>query len=846
MLSLDTPLKNILSVTPRYARALEKLGLLTARDFLFYFPFRYDDFSRVITLSEEHLGSVVTVSATVTRTKLNRIFRRKMTIAEAYLEDENGTPLKAVWFNQPFVLESMPAGTELRLSGKLDRAGKYFSLTSPAWERASREKTNTGQLVPVYSETPGITSKWLRWQMKILLEKKLSLEDYVPEDLRQKLHLYPLLSAIRQIHFPENQEKLLIAQKTFAFREMFLIQLKTLQLKNIWEAQSAVSLKFDKELVKQFAENLPFQLTGAQRKASFEIIKDLEKSIPMNRLLNGDVGAGKTVVAAIAALGVLAQGYQVAILAPTEVLAFQHFQSFCQLFQDYGFNLALLTSSYKELNNFQSNPNDKISDKITRQKMLENIKSGEVNLVIGTHAIIQKDVAFKNLALVIIDEQHRFGVTQRSALQNVAQTNADLERTYAERAEESLLHEDLSYKIRGAVFAVKKQLGLGHKESIYQKALAEEFKNLKLNFEKEKSISIKYNGKKIGTYRPDFIIENKIILELKALPSIGKFEKQQVWHYLKGSDYELALLANFGRNDIEFERIIHTSPQRSAYSPRKSALVPHLLTMTATPIPRTLAIAFFGSLDLSVLDELPKNRRPIKTSIITPAQRQQVYAFMRREITAGRQVFVILPLVEESQALAEVKAVTAEHKKLSAVFPEYALGLLHGRLKAKEKEAVMRDFKDQKTQILVATSVVEVGIDIPNATIMLIENADRFGLAQLHQFRGRVGRGEHQSYCFLAVDTDERASLERLRALEKSNDGFVLAQKDLELRGPGQLLGKAQSGLSDIAMENLSNLRLIKIARTEAQSLLRSDPRLEKHPLIADALKKFAKDVHLE
>ena len=696
---MNTLLKNIPKITPKYVRILEKLGLFTVQDFLFYLPFRYDDFSQTVALSEEYLNSVVTVSAIVTKTKLNRIFRRKMTIAEVILEDENQTLLKAAWFNQPFIIESMPIGTQVRLSGKLELKGKYFTLTNPAWERATREKTNTGQLVPIYSETPGITSKWIRWQMKTFLEKSHNLEDYVPEELRKKLHLYSLISALRQIHFPENEEKLLIAQKTFAFREMFLMQLKTLQMKNIWEAQSAINLKFDEKLIKEFTQKLPFILTSAQRKASFEILRDLEKTAPMNRLLNGDVGAGKTVVAAIAALSALSQNYQVAILAPTEVLALQHFESFCKLFENYNFNIALFTSSYKLINSCHSD-----IKKNTRLSLLEAIKSGEVNLVIGTHAIIQKDVNFKNLALVIIDEQHRFGVTQRSVLQ-------------------------------------------------------------------QETLELKDGEKKT---------------------------------------------------------------------------IPHLLTMTATPIPRTLAIAFFGSLDLSILDEMPKNRKPIKTKIVLPTQRDQVYAFMRREIDAGRQVFVILPFVEESKVLTEVKAATEEYKKLSVIFPEYSLGLLHGRLKSKEKETVMQDFKNRKSQILVSTSVVEVGIDIPNATIMLIENSDRFGLSQLHQFRGRVGRGSNQSYCFLFTDSTTQTSLERLHALEKSNDGFALSEIDLKLRGPGQLLGKAQSGLSDIAMENLNNLKLIKIARTEAQNILKTDSKLKKHPLLAKALEKFAKDVHLE
>ena len=722
---LTTPLRHIPKITPKYSQILERLGLFTVQDFLFYFPRRYDDFSQTVTLSEQYLHSVVTVSATVLKTKLSRLFRRKLTITEVIFEDENKVKLKAVWFNQPFILEAMPEGTEVRLSGKLEYKGKYFFFSNPAWEKASREKTNTGQIVPVYPETPGITSKWIRWQMKIFLEKSPDLKDYVPEEIRQKLHLYSLPYALRQIHFPQNNEKLLIAQKTFAFREMFLMQAKTLQIKNIWERQTAIPLSCETQTIETFIANLPFTLTGAQRKASFEILEDLKKATPMNRLLNGDVGAGKTVVAAISALSALSQGYQVAILAPTEVLALQHFQSFSKLFENYDFNIALLTSSYKlislpkktrnknsEIENLKLIENCKLkiansSGNIisaTRLKLLEAINSGIVQLTIGTHAIIQKDVAFKNLALVIIDEQHRFGVAQRAFLQQATL-----------------------------------QLDDGEKKTI-----------------------------------------------------------------------------------------------------------PHLLTMTATPIPRTMAITFFGSLDLSLLDEMPKNRKIVKTKIVLPAQRKQVYAFIRREIAAGRQAFVVLPFVEESKVLTEVKAATEEYKKLALIFPAYRLGLMHGRLKAKEKEKVMQEFKQQKSQILVSTSVVEVGIDVPNATIMLIENSDRFGLSQLHQFRGRVGRGEHQSYCFLFTESTTQTSLERLRALEKSNDGFALSEIDLKMRGPGQLLGKAQSGLPDIAMQNLHNLKLIKIARAEAENILKIDPKLKKHPLIAKALEKFAKDVHLE
>jgi len=419
----------------------------------------------------------------------------------------------------------------------------------------------------------------------------------------------------------------------------------------------------------------------------------------MNRLLNGDVGSGKTIVAAIAILQTLANDYQVAMMAPTEILARQHFESFCKLFKDYNFNLALLTNSYKLFFHYKQSKTENVS----RSHLLKNIKNGKINFIIGTHALIQKDVEFKKLALVIIDEQHRFGVTQRATLQSKA-------------------------------------------------------------------------------------------MEIKG---------------------------------------------------RKKTTAPHLLTMTATPIPRTLAIAYFGSLSLSILDEMPQNRKKVLTQVITSGKQMKIYAFVESEIKKGYQAFVILPLVEESDAttMKEVKAAIIEHKRLSEkVFPEFKVGLLHGRLKAKEKESTMKDFQNKKIDILVSTSVVEVGIDIPNATVMIIENAERFGLSQLHQFRGRIGRGEHQSYCFLFSQSNSP----RLKTMQKTNNGFEIAEQDLKLRGPGQFLGTIQSGLPDIAMKNLSNIKLIKFARAEATSILKTDPQLIKHPALRGALKKFSENVHLE
>lgn len=715
MITPKTPLKNLPKITPKYAKILDKLELHTVEDLLFYFPFRYDDFSRTVELSENQLGGTVTVEGTVVKTKLARIFKRRMTIAEVIFQAKNNLPFKAVWFNQPYILESMKEGAAIRLSGKLELKGKYFTLANPAWEKASRDATNTGRLVPVYGETKGLTSKWIRWQIKPLLEAAKQLEDVLPYEIRKRLNLFDIYTALRQIHFPDSPEKLLLAQKRFAFQEMFLVQLKSLSVKKQWESNAGVQIRFDQDLVKNFVEKLPFKLTDAQRKAAFEILKDLEKPKPMNRLLNGDVGSGKTLVAAIASLQAARAGHQVALMAPTEILARQHFENFCKLFTNYNLNLALLTNSYKlachsELVEESNNDAIRSSRRSTpqddkRESLLSKIKNGGIDIVIGTHALIQKDVRFKNLGLVIIDEQHRFGVAQRAALQQEAMRIQD---------------------------------GLA-----------------------------------------------------KTLP--------------------------------------------------------HLLTMTATPIPRTLTIALFGSLDLSILDEMPKNRKRIITKIIPPRERNSIYNFIRRQIEAGRQAFIILPLIEESKALTDIKAAVAEHKKLSAeIFPELKLGLLHGKLKSEEKEKVMRYFKAKKIDVLVATSVVEVGIDIPNATVLVIEDAERFGLTQLHQFRGRVGRGEHQSYCFLLTGSNSQKTSARLQAMENTSDGFAIAQKDLELRGPGQFFGTIQSGLPDIAMEHLSNLKLVKYARLEAQNILAADPGLKNHPATQKALQKFSEKIHLE
>lgn len=689
----ETQLQAIPRISPKYAKTLEKMGIFSIRDLLFHFPFRYDDFSEMRSIAELWSSQVATIQGTAIKVKNVRTWKKKMHITEAQIQDETGI-IKAVWFNQPYISDTLTEGKNVRLSGKIsaDSSGLYFS--NPVWEMESRIPTNTGRLVPVYPETQGLTSRWLRWQIQTFLKLNLEVEDPIPQDILKKLSLPEIKKALKYIHFPNSKNEYLVAQKRFAFEEMFLVQIKSIQVRSSWKKEKSVQIKFDEKLIKKFVDSLPFKLTNAQKKSSFQILKDLEKSRPMNRLLNGDVGSGKTIVAGIASVQAISSGYQVAIMAPTEVLALQHFNNFCKLFKDYDFNIALLTNSYQLQRK-----------KTSRKEILENLKNGKINLIIGTHSLIQKDIRFKDLALIIVDEQHRFGVAQRAYLQQqIENINDGLKNT-----------------------------------------------------------------------------------------------------------------------------------------------VPHFLTMTATPIPRTLALAFFGNLDLSILDEMPRDRKKIITEVVGPLERKMKYDFIREEIKKGRQCFVILPLVEDSKVLTEVKAAVSEHKKLSEeIFPDLKVGLVHGKLKSAEKEKAMKEFAENKLDILVATAVVEVGIDIPNASVMIIEDADRFGLSQLHQFRGRIGRGEHQSYCFLFTSADSGLAKKRLKALVNNSDGFTIAEKDLELRGPGQFFGTRQSGIPDIAMENLTNIKLIQIAREEAQNLLTSDLELKKHLLLKDALKKFDEKVHLE
>ena len=712
--SLNTPIEKLFNVGPAYLGKLRKVGIRTAGDMLFYFPFRYDDFSEMKKISEVELGEKVSVIGKIIDIQNIRTWKRKMNITEALIEDDSGA-IKAVWFNQPFLIRNLKVGANVSLSGKITYAQEGLQLSNPAYELLGKGQVlHTARLVPVYHETEGLSSKWLRAHIKPLLKLANEVEEYLPYEIIKNQKLFGLTEAIRQIHFPANEDKAEIAKRRLAFDELFLIQLYMLLQKKKWKKNNAVIIKFDKKLekeIKDFIDSLPFKLTNAQKISSWKIIKNFEKGMPMNRLLEGDVGSGKTLVALIAALVVIRSGYQVALMAPTEILARQHFgeavkrfehlnegdMSTCRLRLDVNIKIALLTGSESKI------CENKKTEEINKKKLLEKIKNGEIDFIIGTHSLIQDRVVFENLAFSIVDEQHRFGIDQRAKIQN----------------------EVLSIK----------------------------------------------DGLKT---------------------------------------------------------------------------VPHLLSMTATPIPRTLALAVYGDLDLSLLDEMPKGRQKIITKLVAPANRELSYKFIYDQIKKGRQVFVICPLIEESDIL-EVKSATQEYEKLkNEIYPDLKVGLLHGKMKPKEKEEVMREFSDSKINILVSTSVIEVGIDIPNAAVMVIEGADRFGLAQLHQFRGRVGRGKYQSFCFLFTDSSSATTAKRLKALITSSNGFELAEQDLKIRGPGELVGVRQSGLPDLAMASLTDFELIKNARAEAEALIEEDDKLLKYPKLVEKLKKFTKKVHFE
>lgn len=686
MLNLDSDIMQISRVGASTAKRLKILDIKTVRDLLFYFPFRYEDYSRITTIDKLEVGQNANVIGTIELIQNKRSPRRKMYITEALVSDETES-LKVVWFNQPFIGKVLKVGDMVSLAGKIEEDG---AMISPAYEKVNRDKgIHTQGLVPNYHLTANLTHKQIRFLVKQVIGLANQLEDWVPDDIIRDLKLDPLKEAVVKIHFPESEQDIQDAKKRLGFDELFLVQLQAQLIKQSIKSSEAEAIIFKEEETKNFIKNLPFQLTDAQRKCAWEILQDMAKEKPMARLLEGDVGSGKTVVATIAMLNAVLNKKQAALMVPTEILAQQHYNSICNLLKDTGIRIGLITRSAKKLNaeieSLEKNPD---SDFIIQNS----------DIIVGTHALLQEKIKFRRLALVIVDEQHRFGVEQRKALT-------------------------------------------------------------------EKS----------------------------------------------GSDK-----------------------------------VPHLLSMTATPIPRSLALALYGDLDLSVIDQMPANRKKILTRVVIPEEREKSYGFVYAEIKKGRQAFIVCPLIDPSDKLG-VKSVKEEFEKIAKhIFPEFKVGMLHGRMKAKEKEEVMQGFLENKMNILVSTSVIEVGVDVPNAAIMMIEGADRFGLAQLHQFRGRVGRAEHQSYCLLYTESDSAHVLNRLDALVQHSDGIALAKIDLKFRGPGEVYGTMQKGFPELKMASLFDYGLMKLAKEKAEEIVEKDASLDSWPMLKERVGDWEEKVHLE
>lgn len=679
----DTDVMYMKGVGPKIAYKLNKLGIYTVQDLMLYFPKKHIDYSSRTLIRDLKEGETTTVFGYIKSVSAFNT-QKKLSVVKVTVADESGR-LDLSFFqakSNRFMLErtksQFPINAGIMLSGKVKRNnydGKLtfdkptYSIMTGEFLEDKNSNLNIARIVPIYTVCEDLSIKVLRRAIFNAIQKyKDEIENVIPDFMREKIGLLDKKTAVEQIHFPESQELLEQARFSLIFEELFLIQLKMVRIKEQnSHNHSALALKIkERGLVKEFIDNLPFELTGAQKKAVNEILNDLNSDVPMARLLQGDVGSGKTVVATIMLLAGVENGYQGALMAPTEILAQQHYNNLQQWLSPMGISVGLFLGS---------------QGKKIREKFRTDLRNGQMNIAVGTHALIQEDVDFNNLGAIVVDEQHRFGVKQRNVLKKKSQN-------------------------------------------------------------------------------------------------------------------------------------------------------PQILTMTATPIPRTLALTVHGDLDLTIIDELPKGRKPIKTSLVT--SHRGVYELIQSEIDAGRQAYVVYPLIEESETLS-AKAATIEAERLQKeVFPQYKIGLLHGKLKNDEKEQVMKDFKDKKYDILVSTTVVEVGVDVPNATVMLIENAERFGLSQLHQLRGRVGRNSLQSYCILHTSTKSQETRERLNIMTQTNDGFVIAEKDLQLRGPGEFLGTRQSGLPDLIISDIvRDAKILEMARNEAIDFVKTN-KIEDYPKLKE------------
>ena len=669
-MNLLSSLDKVKGVGEKTGQQLAKAGLATVDDLINFLPRAYEDYSHVTTIANIAPGKA-TIKARCEKIA-TRPVRRGLRITTATLADETGK-LQAVWFNQPYRETQLKAGDEFYFSGEFEFNYNRYQMTNPSAELVKDMPVQTNRILPVYRSIKGLKIPLVRKLLAELRPLISILPETLPENIVSSEKLISHSQAILNMHFPNNQADVESARERLGFEELFQLLLASQLNRQANAKLVGWQIPFNQKIVSNFVKQLPFDLTSAQRIAAWDIIKDLEKPTPMNRLLQGDVGSGKTVVAGLVACQVAQAGFQTAIMAPTEILAFQHAETLNKLLEPFGIKVGLLTGSVKGKN---------------RQTLIDQIENGEVGIIVGTHALIQETVKFNKLGFVVIDEQHRFGVEQRQQLL------------------------------------------------------------------------------------------------------------------------------------------------------KKSEFMPHMLAMTATPIPRSLALTVYGELDVSVLNELPKGRKPIITKIWSPNSRAQLYEKVDAEIAAGRQAYVICNLIEENPD-NEIKSVQTEYKRLqNSVFKHRRIGLLHGKLKPADKDSVMKQFADKEIDILVSTTVIEVGVDVPNATVIIIEDADRFGLSQLHQLRGRVGRSDFQSYCYLVTSTSRKPS-QRLKAVENSNDGFYLAEVDLKLRGPGEIYGKAQHGPLNLQIASLADTKLINRAQKEAKLFVEKAYDLQKYKQLAAQVKYY-------
>lgn len=679
--ALNAELTVLQGVGPRHAETLTNLGMKTLGDMLYYFPRRYEDYSQLKPIKALFYNDVVTVLGTIQSVHNRPIRGGKSSIIEVVISDGTGS-LRISYFNQPWLANRFKQGDAIAVSGKVDQYLGRLVMNSPDWEPVEVENLHTARIVPIYALTEKITQKWLRGIMnQVVTHWAPAVVDALPDRIKLAARLVSLSEALMQIHFPLSQDRLKAARERLAFDEIFYLQMGVLRQKRDWKSVEGRRFPVSTEWLGVRTTGLPYTLTSAQQKTLEEIRVDLDSGKPMNRLVQGDVGSGKTVVAAIAAAIVVNGGAQGAIMAPTAILAEQHYRNITNLLASEGgmmqeSEIRLLVGATPD---------------IRKEAIRQGLLDGSVKIVIGTHAVIEADILFKDLQFIVIDEQHRFGVEQRKELRS------------------------------------------------------------------------------------------------------------------KGTN-------------------------------------PHLLVMTATPIPRSLALTVFGDLDISVIDEMPVGRQPINTYVLRPQERERAFTLIRGQIKDGRQAFIVYPLIDESEKI-ESRAAVDDYEMLSSeIFPDLKVGLLHGRMRPAEKDEVMMKFRDREYDILVSTTVVEVGVDVPNSTVMLIEGADRFGLAQLHQLRGRVGRGADQSYCLLIPTHEDATENERLQAMTRTNSGFELADLDLKTRGPGEFLGTRQAGFaSTLKMASITDVSLIEKARTQAQALFERDPYLQQpeHALLAEAFERF-------